>query len=148
MAALETTAHDFQQLMAFLVERARASLDRTPELLPVLKKAGVVDAGGKGFVHLLEGVVRYIHGEPVGSGERACHGVRYGFGGGPGCVSRRVGALPLLYRGAGSGEEPSGAEGRSGKAPPRWGLPHRGSVGGDPEGSCAYGPARNGLCLL
>jgi DegV family protein with EDD domain len=38
-------------------------LDRTPELLPVLKKAGVVDAGGKGFVHLLEGVVRYIHGD-------------------------------------------------------------------------------------
>lgn len=68
VAALETSAHDFQQLMSFLAERARASLDRTPDLLPVLKKAGVVDAGGKGFVHLLEGVVRYIHGEPVGSG--------------------------------------------------------------------------------
>ena len=49
--------------MAFLAERARASLERTPDLLPVLKKAGVVDAGGKGFVHLLEGVVGYIQGD-------------------------------------------------------------------------------------
>ena len=62
-AALEAKVQDFQQLMAYLAEKARASLERTPELLPVLKKAGVVDAGGKGFVHLLEGVVRYIHGE-------------------------------------------------------------------------------------
>ncbi|MGD2121291.1 MAG: DegV family protein [Gemmatimonadota bacterium] len=67
-AALEVKAYDFQQLMSFLTERARASLERTPELLPVLKKAGVVDAGAKGFVHLLEGVVSYIHGDsPTGT---------------------------------------------------------------------------------
>jgi DAK2 domain fusion protein YloV len=65
MAALEAKLHDFQQLMGYLAERARASLDRTPDLLPVLKKAGVVDAGGKGFVHLLEGVVHYIQGDPL-----------------------------------------------------------------------------------
>lgn len=69
LAALEAKLHDFQQLMGFLAERARASLDRTPELLPVLKKAGVVDAGGKGFVHLLEGVVHYIQGDPLVSAE-------------------------------------------------------------------------------
>lgn len=63
MAAAEARAHDFQQLMSYLVERARASLEQTPELLPVLKKAGVVDAGGKGFVNLLEGVVHYIQGD-------------------------------------------------------------------------------------
>jgi len=62
-AAVESRVQDFQQLMLYLAERARASLDRTPDLLPVLKKAGVVDAGGKGFVHLLEGVVRYIQGD-------------------------------------------------------------------------------------
>ncbi len=67
LAALEARAHDFHQLMSFLVERARASLERTPDLLPVLKKAGVVDAGGKGFVHLLEGVVRYIQGDSLAS---------------------------------------------------------------------------------
>jgi len=42
-----------------------AALARTPELMAVLKEAGVVDAGGKGFVRMLEGVVRYIHGDPV-----------------------------------------------------------------------------------
>jgi len=65
MAAVEAKFQDFQQLMSYLAEKARSSLDRTPELLPVLKRAGVVDAGGKGFVHLLEGVVRYIHGETL-----------------------------------------------------------------------------------
>jgi DegV family protein with EDD domain len=62
MAALEARFQDFQQLMAHLVDRSRASLNGTPELLPALKKAGVVDAGGKGFVHLLEGVLQYIQG--------------------------------------------------------------------------------------
>jgi DegV family protein with EDD domain len=65
LAALEVKLHDFQVLMEFLVERARTSLARTPELLPALKKAGVVDAGGKGFVHLLEGVVSYMNGDPL-----------------------------------------------------------------------------------
>ncbi|MGW8265590.1 MAG: DegV family protein [Longimicrobiales bacterium] len=64
-AALEAKVQDFQHLMDILVERARVSLARTPELLPPLKKAGVVDAGAKGFVHLLEGVVQYINGDPL-----------------------------------------------------------------------------------
>ena len=38
------------------LESAQKALDETPEMLPVLKKAGVVDAGGKGFVVLLEGM--------------------------------------------------------------------------------------------
>ncbi len=39
------------------IEGAKVALDSTPELLPVLKKAGVVDAGGKGFVIILEGML-------------------------------------------------------------------------------------------
>lgn len=46
-------------------EEARHSLERTPSLLPVLKEAGVVDAGGQGLVLLLEGVLRYLRGETV-----------------------------------------------------------------------------------
>ncbi len=65
VAALDARVQDFQQLMDHLVERSRASLARTPELLPPLKKAGVVDAGAKGFVHLLEGVLHYIEGDPL-----------------------------------------------------------------------------------
>ncbi len=41
------------------------ALARTPELMAVLKEAGVVDAGGKGFVRMLEGVVRCIEGDPI-----------------------------------------------------------------------------------
>ncbi len=42
------------------LEGARVSLAETPEILPVLKKAGVVDAGGKGFVVILEGMLSVL----------------------------------------------------------------------------------------
>jgi len=44
---------------------AEAALVRTTEQMPALKEAGVVDAGGKGFVRMLEGVVRAIDGDPT-----------------------------------------------------------------------------------
>lgn len=56
---------DFVPLMERVLGRARASLARTPELLPALKSAGVVDAGAKGFVEMLEGMLLYIHGDPI-----------------------------------------------------------------------------------
>ncbi len=65
-AAAEGGDHmDFVPLLKHLVGEARASLARTPELLPVLARAGVVDAGAKGFVSLLEGVLLFIHGDPL-----------------------------------------------------------------------------------
>ena len=45
-----------------VLEAANAALEKTPELLPVLKKAGVVDAGGCGFVIILEGMNRVFQG--------------------------------------------------------------------------------------
>jgi len=57
---------DFVPLIERMVEAARASLARTPDLLPVLARAGVVDAGAQGFVHLLEGVLRFVRGEVAG----------------------------------------------------------------------------------
>jgi len=45
------------------LSHAEEALERTPELLAVLKEAGVVDAGGKGFVRMIEGVVRLIDGQ-------------------------------------------------------------------------------------
>lgn len=53
---------DFQDLMRDSVDAARASLARTPELLPELKRAGVVDAGAEGLVDLLEGILGFIRG--------------------------------------------------------------------------------------
>lgn len=49
-------------LEAFVTE-ARSSLERTPELLPVLKNAGVVDSGGAGFLCIAEGMLAALNGE-------------------------------------------------------------------------------------
>ena len=48
-----------------VVIAARMSVARTPDLLPTLKQAGVVDSGGQGFCTILEGIWRYIRGEAV-----------------------------------------------------------------------------------
>jgi DegV family protein with EDD domain len=56
---------DVGEFMRQLLEEAEIALARTPELMAVLKEAGVVDAGGKGFVRMIEGVVRYIEGDPI-----------------------------------------------------------------------------------
>lgn len=48
-----------------LTEAAKEILAKTPEMLPVLKQAKVVDAGGCGFVAVLEGMSLALHGKPV-----------------------------------------------------------------------------------
>jgi uncharacterized protein len=48
-----------------VVSEAETSVERTPELLPVLKQAGVVDSGGKGLFYILEGMQRLLRGEPL-----------------------------------------------------------------------------------
>jgi uncharacterized protein len=47
----------------------KVALDHTPELLPVLKDAGVVDAGGAGFLLLLDSVLYVVDGEPLPEAE-------------------------------------------------------------------------------
>lgn len=51
-------------LRSFIVEGEK-SLEKTPELLPALKKAGVVDAGGKGLLVILEGMLEVISGGSI-----------------------------------------------------------------------------------
>lgn len=46
-----------------MVTAARQAVARTPELLPTLKQAGVVDSGGQGLYTILEGILRYMRGE-------------------------------------------------------------------------------------
>jgi uncharacterized protein len=62
------SSRDIGEFMRRLLEEGELALARTPELMAVLKEAGVVDAGGKGFVRMLEGVVRYIQGDPILAG--------------------------------------------------------------------------------
>lgn len=64
-AARRSRTRDFVDLVEDLVSEARRSLASTPDLLPMLKKAGVVDAGAKGFVSLLEGVRLFVRGDFV-----------------------------------------------------------------------------------
>ncbi|MGE5551664.1 MAG: DAK2 domain-containing protein [Bacteroidota bacterium] len=55
-------------LVEFLEEvysHASVILSRTPEMLPTLKQAGVVDAGGKGLLVVMEGAIRALKGQPV-----------------------------------------------------------------------------------
>ncbi|MFN2135539.1 MAG: DAK2 domain-containing protein [Candidatus Promineifilaceae bacterium] len=63
-AALGST-QDPIEILALAVKAADESVERTPELLPVLKQAGVVDSGGKGLYFILEGMLRHIYGEPL-----------------------------------------------------------------------------------
>jgi len=62
-AAFELLARRYSDLVRIMVHAykgAKVALDNTPEQLPVLKKAGVVDAGGQGLVTILEGIIRAL----------------------------------------------------------------------------------------
>ena len=66
--AAQRAAHDGATLAAMLhVARAagRTALANTPEQLPVLKDAGVVDAGGAGFLLLMDSALHVVDGEPL-----------------------------------------------------------------------------------
>ncbi|MCA9964297.1 MAG: DAK2 domain-containing protein [Anaerolineales bacterium] len=54
---------DLRFLLERVLERAQQALERTPEQLPILKQAGVVDSGGQGLVYVLEGMLRYVYGQ-------------------------------------------------------------------------------------
>jgi DegV family protein with EDD domain len=55
-----TTTKDFAELLVSSLKTAQKSLAETPRKLAVLAKAGVVDAGAKGFVDFLEGITQFI----------------------------------------------------------------------------------------
>lgn len=59
--------NDLVELIKIAVNAADESVKYTPELLPILKSAGVVDSGGKGLYFILEGMLRYIHGHSLDS---------------------------------------------------------------------------------
>lgn len=51
-----------ESYFSVFIDEMYASLDRTPELLPVLKESGVIDSGGAGFVYIVEGMNRALGG--------------------------------------------------------------------------------------
>ncbi len=62
------------ELIDLFLREAKRSLDRTPQLLPILKKAGVVDSGGAGLVYFFEGIRRYLNGDAPDDAEEEMHG--------------------------------------------------------------------------
>lgn len=63
--AVSTTEDQIDRVLELTIEEARASLDRTPDLLPVLKEVGVVDSGGKGLLCVYEGFLASLRGEEL-----------------------------------------------------------------------------------
>ena len=59
-AVKNTEETDCKIVLKTAYEAAKDALMKTPEMLPVLKQAGVVDAGGQGFVYILEGMLSVI----------------------------------------------------------------------------------------
>ncbi len=54
---------DVLDILKVYLEEAQKSLERTPDLLPVLKESGVVDSGGAGLVLIVEGMIEALEGE-------------------------------------------------------------------------------------
>ena len=59
------TVETITDLYELVVEEMQVSLNRTPELLPVLKEVGVVDSGGQGLTYIFEGFLKALKGEII-----------------------------------------------------------------------------------
>lgn len=57
------------EVLKMYLQQAEETLIRTPELLPVLKEAGVVDSGGAGFVKIIEGWIMALDGNMINEAE-------------------------------------------------------------------------------
>jgi len=67
--------NEYDELEAYLsdvIKQGKATLQKTPEMLPVLKEAGVVDAGGQGLICIVEGALKALMNEELG-GEMEIH---------------------------------------------------------------------------
>jgi len=64
-AALDDGADSIEAILSGALERGRELLEQTPEMLPVLKTAGVVDAGGMGYIRLVEGLEGFVLGKEL-----------------------------------------------------------------------------------
>lgn len=60
-----TESDEMVSILEVLVDAGDVSVKHTPELLPILKQAGVVDSGGKGLFYILEGMLRYLKGQTL-----------------------------------------------------------------------------------
>jgi len=64
-AKISTSTTDFPTFFQMLTTRSFRLVEKTREMMPKLKQAGVVDAGAKGLAYIMEGFYRYSIGEPI-----------------------------------------------------------------------------------
>ena len=62
---LAETSEDLESYLRAVLEAGRETLERTPDMLPVLKEAGVVDSGGQGLICVLEGCLDALEGREL-----------------------------------------------------------------------------------
>ncbi len=64
---------DWESCLQIIIEEMQKSLRHTPEYLPVLKDAGVVDSGGAGLVCVFEGMLMYVQGQELSDEEEVSY---------------------------------------------------------------------------
>ena len=60
-----TRSSTIEAILAMYIAEMKKTLSYTPEMLPVLKEAGVVDSGAAGFIAIFEGMLKYLYGEKI-----------------------------------------------------------------------------------
>lgn len=60
-----TAQSTLEEFFSLFIEEMHKSLQRTPELLPILKESGVIDSGGAGLVYIIEGMNKILRGEQI-----------------------------------------------------------------------------------
>ena len=65
MSLIANSKMSINEFLDEYIAEAKASLDRTPDLLPALKEAGVVDSGGAGYICIIEGMIKLLNGESL-----------------------------------------------------------------------------------
>ena len=69
VARESSNLHSVEEVLKMYLEQARETLTKTPDLLPVLKEAGVVDSGGAGFIKIVEGWIMALEGQMLNEAE-------------------------------------------------------------------------------
>lgn len=65
MLAIANSKMSINEFFREYLMEVKESINRTPDLLPVLKEAGVVDSGATGYMYIIEGMYKFLEGEPL-----------------------------------------------------------------------------------
>ena len=100
-AKIATKKMDFEEFFGKVIEEGERALAMTPELLPVLKKAGVVDSGGVGLMTIFRGFLASLTGQDIGTDdiqtEAAPAQAESGFGDNADIINMDLGDIQFAY---------------------------------------------------